>query len=126
MKVLIIDDEEDTRQVAGMCLGMLGGLEVVEASSGKEGLRKAAEEKPDVILLDLLMPEMNGAETLVRLRENPDTFKIPVIFLTTVGMFPEFEDLKGLGALAVLPKPFDPTRLSSQIFAVLNGDHSAK
>lgn len=120
MKVLIIDDEEDTRRVAGMCLGMLGGLEVVEAASGLEGLRIAAEERPDVILLDLLMPEMDGAETLVRLRKNPATLSIPVIFLTTKGMFPEFEELKELGALAVLPKPFDPTRLSSQIFEVLD------
>jgi len=112
--------------VAGMCLGMLGGLEVVEAASGSEGLRIAAEERPDVILLDLLMPEMDGAETLVRLRKNPATLTIPVIFLTTKGMFPEFEELKELGALAVLPKPFDPTRLSSQIFEVLDSRNPDK
>ena len=56
MKVLIIDDEEDTRRVAGMCLGMLGGLEVVEAASGLEGLRKAAEERPDVNGAPVLPP----------------------------------------------------------------------
>jgi CheY-like chemotaxis protein len=119
MKILIIDDEEDSRTIAGMSLGMFGGLTVVEAASGKEGLQKAQEEKPDVILLDLLMPEMDGAETLSNLRKNPETLQIPVIFLTVKGMFSEFEQLKELGALAVLPKPFDPTQLSKQILQVL-------
>jgi len=119
MKILIIDDEEDSRTIAGMSLGMFGGLTVVEAASGPEGLQKAQEEKPDVILLDLLMPGMDGAETLSNLRKNPETLRIPVIFLTVKGMFSEFEQLKELGALAVLPKPFDPTQLSKQILEVL-------
>ena len=60
MKVLIIDDEEDFRTIASSCLGLLGGAEVVEASSGEEGLRKAEADQPDVILLDLVMPGMDG------------------------------------------------------------------
>jgi len=119
LKILIIDDEEDTRSIASMSLGLLGGDQVVEASSGKEGLKKAAEELPDVIILDLVMPEMDGAETLTNLRKNPVTEKIPVIFLTVKGKFDEFDRLKGLGALAVLTKPFDPTRLSGQIQDIL-------
>jgi two-component system OmpR family response regulator len=67
-----------------------------------------------------MMPEMDGAETLKNLRKNPQTEKIPVIFLTVKGMFSEFERLKSLGALAVLTKPFDPTQLSSQIREILD------
>jgi CheY-like chemotaxis protein len=119
LKVLIIDDEEDTRSIASMSLGLLGGHDVVEAGSGQEGIERAAAEKPDVILLDLLMPGMDGAETLTKLRKNPDTTKIPVIFLTVKGRFAEFDQLKQLGALAVLNKPFDPTLLSGQIFEIL-------
>lgn len=120
MKILIIDDEEDTRSICSMSLGLLGGAEVVEAASGKEGLKKAEEEKPDVIILDLMMPEMDGAQTLENLRKNPHTDKIPVIFLTVKGMFSEFDRLKSLGALAVLQKPFDPTQLTTQIQDILN------
>jgi len=119
LKVLIIDDEEDTRSIASMSLGLLGGHEVVEAGSGQEGLVKEAAETPDVILLDLLMPGMDGAETLTNLRKNPKTVEIPVIFLTVKGMFAEFDQLKELGALAVLDKPFDPTLLSNQISNIL-------
>src|SRR5580658_2029611 len=120
MKVLIIDDEDDTRQICSMSLGLIGGDEVFEAASGPEGLALAADRQPDVIILDLIMPEMDGAETLQKLRQNPQTAGIPVIFLTVKGMFSEFERLKALGALAVLTKPFDPTQLSTQIQGILN------
>jgi two-component system, OmpR family, alkaline phosphatase synthesis response regulator PhoP len=119
MKVLIIDDEEDYRNVASMCLGLLGGMDVVQAASGEEGLRKAERENPDVILLDLYMPEMNGIDTFSNLRKNPCTSEIPVIFVTTKGMFPEFDQLKDQGALAVLTKPFDPVNFSAQISDIL-------
>jgi CheY-like chemotaxis protein len=120
MKVLIIDDEEDTRSIASMSLGLIGGAEVVEACDGYEGVKKAAEEKPDVIILDLLMPGMDGTETFKTLKRNPATEGIPVIFLTVTGMFEEFDNLKAMGALAVLTKPFDPTLLTSQITEILN------
>ncbi len=119
MKVLIIDDEEDFRTVASSCLGLLGGDEVREACSGKEGLAMAKEEVPDVILLDLVMEGMDGMQTLANLREIPEAAKVPVIFCTTKGMFPEFEEMKKLGALAVITKPFDPLKLSDQIKDIL-------
>ncbi len=126
MKILIIDDEEDTRSIASMSLGLLGGADVIEAASGKEGLVKAAEELPDVIILDLMMPEMDGAQTLTNLRKNPITENIPVIFLTVKGMFEEFDKLKELGALAVLTKPFDPTLLTNQIIDILKANSALK
>lgn len=119
MRVLIIDDEEDTRSIFSMSLNLLGGAEVVEAESGPRGLLKAAEEKPDVIVLDLLMPEMDGTATFYGLKQNPATRHIPVIFMTVKGMFSEFDALKALGALAVIAKPFDPTTLTEQIKKIL-------
>ncbi|MDP3509953.1 MAG: response regulator [Candidatus Melainabacteria bacterium] len=119
MKVLIIDDEEDFRTVASSCLGLLGGDTVAEACSGKEGIEMARSDVPDVILLDLCMDDMDGTKTLASLRENPETAEVPVIFCTTKGMFPEFEEMKKLGALAVITKPFDPLKLSAQIKDIL-------
>ena len=122
MRVLIIDDEEDTRSIFSMSLNLLGGAEVVEAESGARGLVKAAEEKPDVIVLDLLMPEMDGTATFYGLKQNPVTRHIPVIFMTVKGMFSEFDALKALGALAVITKPFDPTTLMDQIKKILTAN----
>ncbi len=119
MKVLIIDDEEDYRTIASTCLGLLSGDDVVEAASGKEGLAKAASEQPDVILLDLMMPGMDGQEVLANLRQNPSTKEVPVIFCTTKGMFDGFEEMRKLGALAVITKPFDPAKLGNQIKDIL-------
>ncbi|MBX9692876.1 MAG: response regulator [Cyanobacteria bacterium] len=123
MKVLIIDDEEDFRTIASSCLGLLGGAEVVEASTGEEGLKKAEKDQPDVILLDLVMPEMDGIQTLTNMRKNPATEDIPVIFVTTKGMFDEFEEMKKLGALAVITKPFDPVKLGDQIREILDNSN---
>lgn len=120
MKVLIIDDEEDTRSIASMSLSILGGVDVVEADSGHDGLAKAEEEQPDVILLDMMMPSMDGSETLVALRNHEATKDIPVIFLTAKAMSSEIERLKRMGAIGVLTKPFDPTILATQVRKILD------
>jgi CheY-like chemotaxis protein len=119
MKVLIIDDEEDTRSIASMSLSILGGIDVVEAESGQEGIAKAEVEKPDAILLDMMMPVMDGENTLSALQKNTFTEKIPVIFLTAKAMTSEIDRLKRMGAKGVLTKPFDPTVLASQVKAIL-------
>jgi CheY-like chemotaxis protein len=121
MKVLIIDDEEDTRSIASMSLSILGGLEVVEAESGNEGVSKAEQERPDVILLDMMMPVMDGSQTLMALQNNAGTRHIPVIFLTAKAMTSEIEKLKRMGAIGVLTKPFDPTLLANQVRQILGG-----
>ncbi len=120
MKVLIVDDEDDVRDIASMCLGLLDNAEVLTASSGSEGLKMAAANRPDVILLDLMMPEMDGAETIQKLQQNPETADIPVIFLTVKNIRSEIDRLMGLGALAVMQKPFEPTTLGAQITEILN------
>ena len=122
MKVLIIDDEDDIRSIAAMSLGLLGGAEVVEADSGKDGIDKASQEKFDVILLDMMMPGMDGPSTLTALRENPTTNGIPVIFLTARAMNSEVEQLKKMGAKGILTKPFDPASLLTQVRSILEAN----
>jgi two-component system OmpR family response regulator len=120
MKVLIIDDDADIRKIAGLSLSRLGGMDVIEASGGAEGLRKAEEERPDVILLDMMMPTMDGSQTLAALRAQPATAWTPVIFLTAKAVHVEVERMRALGAAGVLIKPFDPRTLPGDVRALLN------
>ena len=119
MKVLIIDDEADIRRVARLSLVKIGGMEVVDAASGAEGARTAAAETPDAILLDVMMPGLDGPSTLLALRADPRTAGIPVIFLTAKAMPEEVRRLLALGVRGVLIKPFDPMTLPSQLRAAL-------
>lgn len=119
MKVLIIDDEEDIRSVAAVSLSHFAGAEVVEAGSGTKGVTLAASEQPDVILLDMTMPEMDGPATLAALRQSPETNKIPVIFLTARAMRGDIERIKLMGAKGIVIKPFDPTALAAQVKEIL-------
>jgi CheY-like chemotaxis protein len=119
MKVLIIDDEADIRRVVRLSLARIGGMDVADAGSGLEGVRQAESEQPDAILLDVLMPGMDGPTTLAALRSNPATAGIPVLFLTAKAMASELDRLKGLGAKAVLIKPFDPVTLPTQVKGAL-------
>jgi len=119
MKVLIIDDEADIRTIARLSLSRLGGMDVVEAAGGAEGVRKARDEKPDVILLDVMMPAMDGTATLEALRSQADTTETPVIFLTAKIMGTELDRLKRLGSAGVLTKPFDPRTLPADVRALL-------
>ena len=120
MKVLIIDDDADIRSIARLSLSRVGGMDVIEAASGAEGVRKAQEEKPDVILLDMMMPAMDGLETLSALRSQPATAMTPVIFLTAKAVGDEVERMTTLGAAGVLIKPFDPRTLSEDVRALVN------
>ena len=119
MKVLIIDDDADVRFVAAMSLRAGGEIEVVEASSGIDGIRKAREERPDVILLDMMMPAMDGSQTLAALRMQSETSTTPVIFLTAKTIVAEVQRMKELGAVGVLIKPFDPRTLAADVLALV-------
>lgn len=111
MKVLLVDDEVDIRRIAALSLSGVGGMEVAQASGGSEGIRKAREERPDVILLDMMMPGLDGLATFRTLRSDPETSAIPVVFLTAKAMSAEVDRLRALGARGVLIKPFDPMAL---------------
>jgi two-component system, OmpR family, response regulator len=119
MKVLVVDDEEDVRYVARMSLGRVGNMTVIEASSGEEGVARAKSERPDFILLDMMMPGMDGAATFVALRASEETASIPVVFLTAKAMASEVQRLMDLGARGVVLKPFNPMTLARDVTAIL-------
>lgn len=117
--VLIIDDEEDIRAVAALSLETVAGWEVATASSGAQGVARAEHLQPDAILLDVMMPGMDGRETFAALKKNPRTAPIPVVLLTAKTQTSEQNQLAGLGVNGVLRKPFDPLTLPGQIAEIL-------
>ena len=118
-KIVIIDDEEDIREVASLSLETVAGWEVIKASSGAQGVARAAEHRPDAILLDVMMPGMDGPDTFRELRRNPATAGIPVLLLTAKVQGSDQRRFAGLGVEAVLFKPFDPLTLATQISRAL-------
>ncbi len=117
--VLIIDDEADIQEVLQGCFEDVAGWQVLLASSGQEGLVKAAAAQPDAIVLDVLMPGMDGRTFLRQLKANPAIESIPVIFLTSRVDFTDPQDLPTLGAAGAIAQPFDPIQLAHQIATVL-------
>ena len=120
-RIFLVDDEPDIRAIARLALETVGGFTVEACNSGQEALLRASEFGPDLFLLDVMMPGMDGPETLRALRALPGFEATPVIFMTAKAMAPEIQKYKGLGALDVIPKPFDPMTLSDQIKAIWNG-----
>lgn len=117
--ILLIDDEDDIREVATISLQAIGGWRVSSATGGSEGIAIARAERPDVVLLDVMMPDIDGPATLQRLQADPQTRAIPVIFLTAKAHSADRRCFGQLGASGVLTKPFDPLTLSDQITAIL-------
>ena len=118
-RILIIDDEDDIRQVAALSLETVAGWEVIMASSGIQGIRRAQDEKPDAILLDVMMPGMDGPTTFLELRKIPEIAEIPVILLTAKVQGADQKRFANLGVSAVLFKPFDPLTLAQQMSEAL-------
>ena len=118
-RILIIDDEADIREIAQVSLEMVGGHQVLTARSGSEGIERARAERPDAILLDVMMPEMDGPTTVAHLRADPELCDIPVILLTARAAPERATPYDGLGVAAVFAKPFDPMTLASQMAGVL-------
>ena len=114
-QVLVIDDDLNIREVVSMCLHKLKGWDVLTAASGQEGLNGVQINSPDVIILDVMMPEMDGLAFLRRLRSNPDTRQIPVILLTANRYLPDKSLLTELGVVETISKPFLPVNLVRQI-----------
>jgi CheY-like chemotaxis protein len=114
-RILYVEDEPDIRMVAQMALQAVGGFTVIACASGQEALDAAPGAGADLLLLDVMMPGMDGPTTLKGLRQLPATADTPVIFMTAKVQAAEVAVYKGLGALEVIPKPFDPMELSAQI-----------
>jgi CheY-like chemotaxis protein len=114
-KILIVDDEADIREVAAMSLETLCGWNVLQAGSGAESLRVARQQRPDAILLDVMMPDMDGPKTLQAIRADSALANIPVIFLTAKVQSSDRRRFAEMGVTTVLAKPFDPLQLGEQI-----------
>ena len=119
--VLLVDDEDDIRAVGQIALEDVGGWRTLLAGSGAEAVEMAVRERPDVVLLDVMMPGTDGPTTLALLRARPETAATPVIFLTAKVQKAEVARLLELGAKGVLAKPFDPMTLPDEVRRVLNG-----
>ena len=113
--VLIVDDEEHIRRIAELSARNVGGWRVSQADNGSQGIELAAQQQPDLILLDVMMPGMDGPDTLARLKANEATRAIPVIFLTAKVQTREIERYLALGAIGVIAKPFDPMTFPDEV-----------
>jgi CheY-like chemotaxis protein len=119
-RVLIIDDEETIQTVVEMGIRMVVDWQVLLASSGLEGIGKAQAERPDVILLDVMMPDMDGIATFKALQADPKTQSIPVIFLTAKAQTSEKRQFQAVGVSGVITKPFNSLDLAEQITKILH------
>lgn len=122
-RVLHVEDDVSIQAVAKVALEIVGGLQVLSCSSGQEALDQVAAFAPDFILLDVMMPGMDGPETLLRLRDVVDLSRIPVAFMTAKVQPAEIEHYRSLGARDVIVKPFDPMQLAAQVKAIWAAAH---
>lgn len=118
-KVLVIDDEDDIREVAKISLEIMAGLDVILARTAMEGIHKAETEQPDAILLDVMLPDMDGVMTFEKLQANPNTKDIPVILLTAKVQISDQQRFANLGIKAMIAKPFKPAQLAQQLLVSL-------
>lgn len=118
-RILVVDNEQYIREVAQICLETVAGWQVITAGSGSEGLTTAQAEQPDAILLDVMMPDMDGLTTFQKLQANSATRHIPVILLTAKVQASDCRRYAELGMIAAIAKPFNPLQLAAQIAAAL-------
>jgi two-component system, OmpR family, alkaline phosphatase synthesis response regulator PhoP len=119
-RLLMIDDDEAIQIVAKFGVNMSAGWDLIAVSSGKVGIETAQQELPDVILLDMMMPDMDGISTFQALQANPITAKIPVIFMTAKAHDTEYSQFKDLKISGVIAKPFSSIDLPAQIAKILH------
>lgn len=114
-RVLLVEDDPDIRTIVKASLEMVGGLQVRACGSGTEALAAIETFSPQLALLDVMMPDMDGPGVLAQLRTHPRTAQLPAVFLTAKTGTAEMERLRALGAIEVLTKPFDPMTLPRRI-----------
>jgi CheY-like chemotaxis protein len=122
-RALVIDDDDEVREVARVSLELMAGWQVRVARSGGEGLALAAAERPDVILVDVMMPDMDGAATVAALRATPTARDVPVVLLTAVVQDEQWHRFAALGVAGTIAKPFDAIHLADQIATMLGWDN---
>ncbi|WP_254695299.1 response regulator [Oceanicola sp. D3] len=113
-----MDDDDDIRAITQIALAVVGELEVLQCSSGLEALEVAQEFSPDILLLDVMMPDITGEETLAGLRQLDGLADVPVIFMTAKAHSDDVEHLMQLGTQRVIAKPFDPLTLASEVVEI--------
>jgi CheY-like chemotaxis protein len=123
-RIACVEDEQDIQVVLRIALETIGGYEPVMYSSGAEALHDIASHPPDLILLDVMMPGMDGREVLVRLKHDEASAGIPVVFLTAKAREFEIAEYIAAGAVAVITKPFDPVTLAARVEAIWGTLHA--
>ncbi|QYX32291.1 response regulator [Sphaerospermopsis torques-reginae] len=118
-RILVVDNEQYIQEVAKICLETVAGWEVLTASSGKEGIVQAENHQPDAILLDVMMPDMDGIAAFANLQANPNTKEIPVILLTAKIQAADRRRYAQLGMKSAIAKPFNPLELAAQVASAL-------
>lgn len=116
--ILYVDDEPDIREVVELSLALLPGVSVHSCESGEQALALLPQLRPDLVLMDVMMPGMDGPTLLGHMRERADSAHIPILFMTAKVLPQEVERFHALGAAAVIPKPFDPMRLGKQVLSI--------
>jgi len=124
IRILYVDDEPDIREVGKLALEAVGGNVVEVCSSGAEALYALPRFKPDLILLDVMMPGMDGPTTLRKLRELPESQGVPAVFMTAKVQPQEIDELKRCGAVGVIPKPFDPMTLAQTVLEIWSANRA--
>ena len=119
-KILIVDDDESIQTVVEFGVQMVVDWEVLIARSGYQGIQTASEQNPDAILLDVMMPDMDGIATFKALQANPQTAKIPVILLTAIAQTAERKQFNDLGVSGIITKPFNSLDLPDLITKILD------
>lgn len=120
-RVLLVDDDPDIRFIAELSLARVGGMEVSVAGSGPEALARLAVARPDVVLLDMVMPGMDGAAVMRAVQARPELAELPVIFLTGKTQDHELDAYLALGAAGLIEKPFDPMTLPALVREIVDG-----
>jgi len=114
-KILYVEDEPDIQTIARLALQEVGGFELCICSNGAEALALPDEYRPDLVILDVMLPGMDGPATLAELRKRPALAEIPVLFMTAKAQPQELEQLRAQGAVEVITKPFDPMTLAATV-----------
>ena len=118
--LLYVDDDDDIREIVELALGLDGSIRVTSSPGGEQALAEMREQRPDLVVLDVMMPGMDGPAMFDRMRADPQLQNIPVIFMTAKANPQEVARFRDLSAIGVIAKPFDPMALGAQVRALWN------